>query len=679
MISCNETNPLLTDWNAPFQAPPFERVKNEHYLPAFKAAAEKARAEIRAVADNAAPPDFENTLEALESSGELLDRLTLLFFNLEAAETNEVLQTVARDVTALTADFNNDMYLDEKLFARIRAVRENSSELSGERKMLLDRTYRAFVRNGASLSADDKAKFREISNQLALLTLTFSQNLLAATNAFVMHLTDADDLKGLPESTVEAAREEAKSRNIEGWAFTLHQPSYAPFMKYADNRTLREKLYRAYNSKAAEGDRSNLEIIGQIVNLRLRLANLLGYESYAAYRLETTMAKNIKAVNALLDALLLASKPAAENELKDLRNFARTMAGADFEIMPWDLNYYSEKLKSSKYALNDETTRPYFKLENVVEGTFKLADILYGLNFERRADVPVYHPDVKAYEVTDDNGKFLALLYLDFFPRAGKSGGAWMTVFREQSKTGGREQRPIVSLVCNFTEPTDSKPSLLTFGELETFLHEFGHGLHGMLSDVTYKSLAGTNVYHDFVELPSQIMENFCVEKQFLDLFARHYETGEGIPEELIARIVESRNFMAGCACIRQLNFGRLDMAYHTLETPFAVNVFDFEREATDETTVLPRVPETLVSSSFAHIFAGEYAAGYYGYKWSEVLDADAFSVFARNGVFDRATAESFRRNILSRGGTEDPMTLYLAFRGQAPAIDALLVRSGLK
>lgn len=679
MISCNETNPLLTDWDAPFQAPPFERIKNEHYLPAFKAAVEKARAEIRAVADNAAPPTFENTLEALESSGELLTRLTMLFFNLESAETNETLQTVARDVTALTSDFNNDMYLDEKLFARIKAVRENSAGLSGERKMLLDKTYRAFVGNGANLSATDKEKFREISNQLALLTLTFNQNLLAATNAFVMQLTDADDIKGLPESAVEAAREEAESRNIDGWAFTLHQPSYLPFMKYADNRTLREKLYRAYNSKAVAGDKSNLELIGQIVNLRLSLANLLGYKSYAAYRLETTMAKNVKAVNALLDALLLASKPAAENELKALRDLARAEADADFEIMPWDLNYYAEKLKSSKYALNDETTRPYFKLENVMEGTFKLANILYGLNFELRNDVPVYHPDVKAYNVTDDKGAFTALLYLDFFPRAGKSGGAWMTIFREQSKTGEREQRPIVSLVCNFTEPTDTKPSLLTFDELNTFLHEFGHGLHGMLSDVTYESLAGTNVYHDFVELPSQVMENFCVEKQFLDLFARHYETGERIPEELIARIVESNNFMAGYASVRQLNFGRLDMAYHTLETPFAGNVFDFERDATNETTVLPRVPETLVSSSFAHIFAGEYAAGYYGYKWSEVLDADAFSVFARNGVFDKATAESFRRNILSRGGTEDPMTLYLAFRGQAPTIDALLIRSGLK
>ncbi|MDR2466995.1 MAG: M3 family metallopeptidase [Prevotellaceae bacterium] len=679
MISCNETNPLLADWNTPFQAPPFEQIKNEHYLPAFRAAAEKARAEIRAVADNAAPPDFENTLEALEAGGELLDRLTLLFFNLEAAETNETLQAVARDVTELTTGFSNDMYLDEKLFERIKRVRENSAELSGERKMLLDKIYRAFAANGATLSADDKAKFREISSQLALLTLTFNQNLLAATNAFVMQITDEADLKGLPQSAVDAAREEAKSRKLDGWAFTLHQPSYLPFVKYADNRTLREKLYRAFNSKAMSGDKSNLEIIEQIVNLRLRLANLLGYKSYAAYRLETTMAKNVEAVNALLDALLLASKPAVENELKALRDFARAEAGADFEIMPWDLNYYAEKLKSLKYALNDETPRPYFKLENVVDGAFKLANILYGLNFARRDDVPAYHPDVKAFEVTDDKGAFIALLYLDFFPRAGKSGGAWMTIFREQRKTGGSNQRPIVSLVCNFTEPTDAKPSLLTFGEMETFLHEFGHGLHGMLSDVTYKSLAGTNVYHDFVELPSQIMENFCVEKQFLDLFARHYETGEGIPDKLIARIVESRNFMAGYACIRQLNFGRLDMAYHTLETPLAVEVSEFERKATDETTVLPRVSETLASSSFAHIFAGEYAAGYYGYKWAEVLDADAFSVFARNGVFDKATAESFRRNILSRGGTENPMTLYLAFRGQEPSIDALLERSGLK
>ncbi|MDR1886289.1 MAG: M3 family metallopeptidase [Prevotellaceae bacterium] len=683
MISCNinETNPLLTDWNTPFQTPPFGQIKNEHYLPAFKTAIKNAEAEIDAIAENNENPTFENTVVALELAGKQLKRISAVFFNMEEAETNDTLQTVAREVSPLLTKFGNDLYLNEKLFAKIREVKKNtsdSSDLTGEQKMLLEETYSNFVGNGANLSETDKKQFREISEQLALLTLTFGQNVLAATNSYTLHITDEQDIRGLPEGIVDAAREEAKSRNLDGLLFTLHQPSCMPFLKYADNRELREKIYRAYNSKATSGEKSNTDIVKQIANLRLQMANLLGYKSYAEFSLKRTMAKNIKSVNNLLDSLIAAAKPVAEKELETIRKFAESQ-GANFRIMPWDLSYYSEKLKASKYNLDDETTRPYFRLENVVEGVFKLSNILYGLNYELQTDIPLYHPDVRAYKVTAEDGRFLAVLYLDFFPREGKSGGAWMTNFREQSNVNGEEQRPVVSLVCNFTKPTESKPSLLTFYEVETFLHEFGHGLHGILSEITYESLSGTNVYRDFVELPSQLMENFCVEKDFLDIFARHYRTGEKIPAELVGRIVESRNFMEGYATVRQLNFGRLDMAYHTREIPLEQDIFDFEKDATKETSVLPAVDGDLISSSFAHVFSGGYAAGYYSYKWSEVLDADAFSVFKQNGIFDKATAESFKNNILAKGGSEDPMQLYLRFRKQEPSIEALLIRSGLK
>jgi peptidyl-dipeptidase Dcp len=679
--SITETNPLLTDWNTQFEAPPFEEIQNEHYLPAFMTAIKNAESEIDAIVENNEKPTFENTVVALELVGKQLKRISNVFFNLESAETNDTLQAIAQDVSPLLTKFSNDLYLNEKLFAKIKNVKDEASEqagLTGEQKMLLNETYSNFVRSGANLSEADKQLFREISEQLALLTLTFGQNVLAATNSYAMHITNEKDISGLPNGIAEAAREEAKSKNLDGWLFTLHQPSYGPFLKYADNRALREKIYRAYNSKATSGEKSNLDIIIQISNLRLKMANLLGYKSYAEFSLERSMAKNVKTVNSLIDSLIIAAKPVAKKELDALQTFAESQ-GADFKIMPWDLSYYSEKLKTSKYRLDDEMTRPYFQLENVVEGAFKLSNILYGLNYELQTETPLYHPDVKAYKVTGDDGKFLALLYVDFFPREGKSGGAWMTNFREQSNIGGKEQRPIVSLVCNFTKPTESKPSLLTFSEVETFLHEFGHGLHGILSETTYESLAGTNVYRDFVELPSQIMENFCVEKDFLDMFARHYRTGEKIPAELVDRIVESRNFMEGYATMRQLNFGRLDMAYHTREKPLEQDVFTFEKEATNETRTLPKVDGELISSSLAHIFSGGYAAGYYSYKWSEVLDADAFSVFKANGIFDRATAESFKNNILSKGGTQDPLELYVRFRKHEPSIEALLVRSGLR
>ncbi|MDR1584372.1 MAG: M3 family metallopeptidase [Prevotellaceae bacterium] len=673
-------NPLLTEWNTPFQTPPFELINDEHYLPAFRTAIASAESEIKAIVENNEKSGFENTVVALELAGKQLKRISNVFFNLEEAETNDTLQAIAQEVSPLLTKFENDLYLNEKLFAKIKKVKENVAEqsgLTGEQKMLLDKTYSNFVRNGANLSEADKLQFREISEQLALLSLTFGQNVLAATNAYSLHITDEKDIKGLPDGIADAAHEEAKTKKLDGWLFTLHQPSYASFLKYADNRELREKIYRAYNSKATSGDKSNLDIVKQISNLRLKMANLLGYKSYAEFSLEKTMAKNIKSVDNLLNSLIIAAKPVAKNELSVLQKFAESQ-GSDFKIMPWDLSYYSEKLKTSKYQLDDEMTRPYFRLENVVEGAFKLSNILYGLNYELRTDLTLYHPDVKAYKVTDENDKLLALLYLDFFPRDGKRNGAWMTNFREQSNVNGNEQRPIVSLVCNFTKPTESKPSLLTFNEVETFLHEFGHGLHGMLSETTYESLAGTNVYRDFVELPSQIMENFCVEKEFLDIFAQHYLTGEKIPSELVDRIVKSRNFMEGYATMRQLNFARLDMAYHTQETPLKQSIFDFENEATKETKILPDVDNDLISASFAHIFSGGYAAGYYSYKWSETLDADAFSVFKKNGVFDKTTAESFKNNILTKGGTEDPMKLYVNFRKQEPSIEALLVRSGL-
>ena len=678
MLSCNEkeNNPLLQDWNTPYQTPPFEQIKNEHFLPAFVKAIENAKNDIKAIAENKSEPTFENTIVALETEGAQLTRIANVFFNLEAAETNDTLQAIAQEISPMLTEFNNDIYLNEELFKRVKTVKENATGLTGEQNMLLNETYNSFIRSGANLTEAEKEEFRQISKNLSLATLTFGQNVLAATNAYTLHITDKNDLKGLPEGIIDAAAHEAESRELEGWVFTLHQPSYGPFIKYAENRALREKLYRAYNSRATSGDKSNIEIIKQITNLRLQLANLLGYTSYAQYSLERSMAKNIESVYSLLNELLEASKPVAEKEIETLQQFAKS-TGANFKIMPWDFSYYSEKLKASEYALDDEITRPYFKLENVIEGTFKLANTLYGLNFELQSNIPVYHPDVKAYKVTDETGRFMSVLYVDFFPRAGKSGGAWMTNYREQSNVNGKEVRPIVSLVCNFTKPTATKPSLLTFYEVETFLHEFGHGLHGMLSDVTYESLAGTNVYRDFVELPSQIMENWCVEKDFLDMFAQHYETGEKIPAELVERIVQVGNFMEGYASVRQLNFGRLDMAYHTLQKPLEMGVFEFEKEATANTRILPEVEGDLISSSFAHIFAGGYAAGYYSYKWSEVLDADAYSVFKKNGIFDKATAKSFRDNILSKGGTEDPVELYKRFRGQAPTTEALLERSG--
>lgn len=682
MLSCNKektTNPLLVQWDTPYETPPFDKIENTDYPPAFKAAIEQARAEVEAIANDPQVATFQNTIEALEGSGKLLARVSSIFFNMNEAETNDTLQQIAQEVSPLLSDFSNDIYLNEQLFERVKKVYEQAATLplNEEQKMLLTTTYRSFVRSGANLSASDKEVFREVSKKLSLLTLKFNQNVLAETNNFTLHITDEKDLAGLPAGIIEAAVQDAKERSLEGWVFTLQHPSFDPFLKYGENRDLREKLQVAFASRCAQANEyNNTDNIKQIVSLRLKMANLLGYKSYAEYALLESMAQNTDRVDGLLDELLVASKPFAIKDVEEVQQFAKSL-GADFQLMPWDFSFYSEKLKAQKYDLDDEMTRPYFQLDKVTDGIFKLANRLYGINFKHNPAVPVYHADVKAYDVTDGDGKLLAVLYMDFFPRAGKRGGAWMTEFRGQYKTNGADHRPLVSLVCNFTKPSASKPSLLTYYEVETFLHEFGHGLHGMLSDVQYESLSGTNVYRDFVELPSQIMENWGVEKEFLDLFAAHYETGETIPVALIERITGSRNFMEGYLCMRQLNFGLIDMAYHTIEQPFTEEVLAFEKMATEPTRILPVKDGSSISTAFSHIFGGGYAAGYYSYKWSEKLDADAFSVFKKNGIFDKATAQSFRDNILSKGGSENPMTLYVRFRGQEPTIDALLQRAG--
>ena len=685
MNSCGDSskksnNPLLITWDTPFQTPPFDKIRHEHYVPAFKEAIEQSKTEIEDIIKNKAEPDFVNTIEIFDRSGQIMSQVSSVFFNLNEAETDEEMDRIAEEVTPLITKHYNDIYLNENLFARIKQVydKKESLNLNGEQLRLLDKIYTSFVRQGANLSVEDKDKFRKISEELSLVSLKFGQNVLAETNLYTLHITNEKDLSGLPKGIVDAAKHEAEAKNMEGWVFTLQQPSYGPFLKYADDRGLREKLYHAYNSKSNKGNEyDNKENIRKLVNLRLEMAQLLGNATFADYNLKTKMAGNTEAVNDLLSQLLTASKPVAEKEISELQKYAEKQ-GANFKIMPWDLSYYSEKLKTEKYDIDDEITRPFFELDKAIDGIFKLSNRLYDLKFTENKDIPVYHPDVKAYEVTDDKtGKFVAILYLDFFPREGKRGGAWMTEFRGQHKIGNVDYRPFVSLVCNFTKPTADKPSLLTFYEMETFLHEFGHGLHGILSDVTYESLAGTSVLHDFVELPSQIMENWGVEKEFLDMFAQHYLTGEAIPAELIQRIIDSRNFMEGYASVRQLMFGTLDMAYHSIDKPLTEDITEFEVTAVKPTQVLPVVEGALISPAFNHIFSGGYSAGYYGYKWAEVLDADAFSKFKDNGIFDKATADSFRSNILSKGDTENPMTLYVRFRGQEPTIDALLQRSG--
>jgi peptidyl-dipeptidase Dcp len=674
-------NPLVKPWNTPYETPPFDKIKAEHYLPAFKHAIKLAKGEIRVIKVNRAVPTFQNTIEAIERSGALLTRISNIFFNMLEADASEELQKTAYEVMPLVTEYSNDINLDAELFSRVNFVykQKDKLKLNAEQLMLLEKTYRGFVRSGANLTEEQKVVYRQISTELSDLSLKFKDNLLAETNSFLLHITDKNDLKGLPESAIAMAEMTAKNKKVDGWAFDLSAPSFGAFMKYAENRELRKKMYMAYTTRCFKGNSNdNSKVVLRYAELRLKIANLLGYKTYADYVLEERMAKSSDKVNSFLQKLLDASLDAARNDVKEIQEYAAKQ-GLEGPLQRWDWSFYTEKLSDEKFKINDELLKPYFELEKVKSGVFKLANILYGLNFKQNKKIAVYNPDVTVYEVTDQNGKFLAILYLDFFPRETKSNGAWMTVFREQYKLNGVDHRPIVQIVTNFTKPTADKPALLTYYEVNTFLHEFGHSLHGMLSDVTYASLAGTSVYRDFVELPSQIMENFTSEKQFLDLFARHHKTNELIPADLIKKIKDFDNFQAGYASVRQLSFAINDMAWHSITEPVTISVKDFENNAISKTVLLPEVEGVNMSVSFSHIFDGGYAAGYYSYKWAEVLDADAFSLFKKNGIFDKATAASFRKNILSRGGTEHPMTLYLRFRGQEPTIDALLIRSGLK
>lgn len=676
-------NPLLKPFNTPHQTAPFNEIETSHYEQAMEEGMKMGNEEIKNIIENSEEPTFENTILALENSGKVLDRVTTIFFNLLSAETNDEMDGIAERITPKLTEYSNNISLNEALFNRVKVVYSNKSNinLSPEEEKLLEKTYDGFVRHGANLSAEDKEKFRKLSSDLSSLTLKFSQNHLKETNKYELHITDVKQLEGLPESALEAAAHTAKEKNKEGWVFTLHAPSYVPFMKYCSNRELRKTLYMAYNTQCTHNDEfDNNEIVKQLVNTRMQIAILLGFENHADYVLRKRMAENSSNVYNLLNNLIEAYKPTAEKEIAEIEETAKKIEGNDFEIMPWDFSYYSEKLKNEKYKFDEESLRPYFKLENVISGVFGLATKLYGITFEENKSIPVYHPDVNAYEVKDKDGSFLAVLYADFHPRAGKRSGAWMTNFKEQwIDENGHNSRPHVSVTMNFTKPTAEKPALLTFSEVTTFLHEFGHALHGIFANTRFQSMSGTNVYWDFVELPSQIMENFAVEKDFLNTFAKHYITGELIPDSTVQSIVDSQNFNVAYACMRQVSFGLLDMAWYTRSEAFTGNVKDFEKKAWEKAQLLPQIEDTCMSVQFGHIMSGGYSAGYYSYKWAEVLDADAFSMFKENGIFDKKTAEKFRECILSKGGTEHPMVLYRNFRGQEPTIDALLIRNGIK
>lgn len=676
-----EENPFFKSFNTPYGTAPFDKIKNKHYVPAFEKAIVEHQREIDEITSNPQPATFSNTIDALENAGEMLSRVSTVFFNLNGAESNDEMMDISTIVSPKLSEHSNNINLNEKLFERVKTVymARHSSGLSQEQIRLVEDYYEGFEDSGATLSAADKEIYRDLSMKLSKATLDFGQNNLRATNSFEMLLTNKADLAGLPDSEIDAAAAKAKAKHKEGWIIDLSAPSYIGFMKYSSRRDLREKLYLAYNTKCIGGEFDNLENVKQIANLRLQIANLLGYSSYSEYVLRKRMAKTDKAVFGLLDKLATAFTPIAKQELADVTKFASKMEKKPVEIKPWDWSYYSDKLKDERFNLNDEMTRPYFELENVKKGIFNLATDLYGITFVKNPNIPVYHPEVVAYDVLDENGKFLSVLYADFHPRAGKRPGAWMTSYKSQFIKDGVDSRPHVSIVMNFTRPTDTKPALLTFDEVETFLHEFGHALHGMLAKSTYRSLSGTSVYRDFVELPSQIMENWLIEKEFLDRFATHYQTGEKMPADLLQKIIDASNFNTGYATLRQLSFGYLDMAWHSIDKPFDSDVLNFERKAMDRVQILPVVDNTSMSSQFAHIFSGGYAAGYYSYKWAEVMDADAFSLFKQNGIFDKKTAHSFRVNILEKGNTEEPMELYKRFRGQEPGIDALLKKNGIE
>lgn len=674
-------NPFFAkSYGTPHDTAPFNEIRLEDYEPAFMEGIRQDDALTEQIINNPEPPTFDNTI-AFNIPDNLLGRVSNVFFNLLSAETNDEMDALAQKMSPILTEHANNILLNEKLFARVKAVYEQHRELSQEEQMLLEKTYDGFIRSGANLSAEDKDKLRAINTELAQLTLQFSQNNLKETNLFQLHITAQDNLSGLPDSAIEAAALAAKEKQLEGWLFTLHAPSYNPFMTYADNRELRKQMYMARNTICIhDNEYSNTDIVKRIVNLRRERVQLLGFNTYADFVLKRRMAENSDNVYQLLNDLLEAYLPTAREEVKEIQALAQEVEGEDFVIQPWDFGYYSHKLQLKKFNLDAEMLRPYFELSRVKDGVFGLATKLYGITFKENPDIPVYHPDVTAYEVYDKDDSYLAVLYTDFHPRESKQSGAWMTSYKEQwmdEKEGN--SRPHVSVTMNLTKPTETKPALLTLSEVETFLHEFGHALHGIFANTRFESLSGTSVYWDFVELPSQIMENFAVERDFLNTFAQHYQTAEPIPEELIDRIVSSRNYNAAYACIRQVSFGLLDMAYYTLSEPFDADVLQFEKEAWAPAQLLPQLPDTCMSVQFSHIMSGGYAAGYYSYKWAEVLDADAFSLFKEKGIFNQEVAQSFRDNILSKGGTEPPMVLYKRFRGQAPSIDALLQRNGIK
>lgn len=674
------SNPFLTDYPIMHGAIPFHQIQTEHFEPAILKGMEIQNKEIDAIVNHPSVPDFTNTIVALEKSGAILHQVSTVFGNLLSAETSDEMQAVAERVMPLLSEHSNNITLNEKLFARIKTVYEQTdpNTLNQEERMLLQTTYDGFIRSGANLNPEQKERFRQLSSELSVLTLRFSQNNLKETNHYELELQE-DQLEGLPESSVQTYAQIAQEKGKKGYIVTLQAPCFVPFMKYSKQRELRRQLYMAYNTQCThDNEYNNLEIVKQLVNLRLERAKLLGFNTVADYVLTRRMAENSKNVYQLLNQLLDAYTPTALKEVEEVEALAKELEGKDFQLMPWDWAYYSEKLKEKKFNLNEEALRPYFELNKVIAGVFGLATRLYGITFQENKDIPVYHPDVNVYEVFDKDGSFLALLYTDFHPRASKRSGAWMTSYKEQWKDEKGNSRPHVSITMNFTKPSTDRPALLTFSEVNTFLHEFGHALHGMFANTTYQSLSGTNVFWDFVELPSQIMENFAIEKEFLNTFAQHYETGENIPEEMIQRLVDASNFNIAYACLRQLSFGLLDMAWYTRTEPFEGDVRSYEKQAWAKTQILPVCEETCMTVQFSHIMAGGYAAGYYSYKWAEALDADAFSLFKEKGIFNPETANSFRENVLSKGGTEHPMILYKRFRGKEPNIDALLRRNGI-
>ena len=669
-------NPLLETWNTPHQTPPFSQIRTEHYAPAMRAAIKEAEANINNIIKQKEAPSFENTIVAMQTASEQLDRISSLLFNLNECNTDSAMQQIVMELTPELTRYENSVSMNEKLFARVKAVYEQRDklELTTEQRTLLENTYKGFVRNGVNLSGRDKKIFAKNSERLAELSQKMNQNVLADNNNYILHITKERDLNGLPENVVAAARQEAAERDLDGWVFTLAYPSFGPFITYADNRDLREQMWRAYNSRGNRGNENdNNEIIREMTHLRYQQAKLLGYSNYSEYVLSNRMCETPAQLSKFFDQLLNASMPYAIQDLKDVSNYA-SRHGAKLPLQRWDFSYWSEKMKQDKYDFDEELLRPYFQLENVRQGIFNLYGRLYGLTFMEASDIDVYHPDVKVYEVYDGN-RFMAVLYLDMHPRASKRSGAWMTEFRNQSNIDGNEIRPLIQVVCNFSKPVGDKPALLSFSEVETFMHEFGHAMHGMLSDCTYPGVSGTNVKRDFVELPSQVMENWCYVPEFLNTFARHYQTGATIPMEYIQKIRAAEKYLAGWLCVRQLSLGLVDFAFHTITAPIQGPIEDFERAHMKE--LLPPVQGTNTSTAFTHIFAGGYASGYYGYKWAEVLDADVFSKFKQNGIFDKATAEAFRNEVLSKGGTEHPAVLFRNFMGRDPKIDALLQRCG--